>query len=89
MTDDSEVTVQDIYNDLGGVNEVAEALNVGLYRVRRWIERRESTRCPQPVLRLKIGPVYSLAEWRGWFALWRLTRGSETWNRTRTFKGSG
>ncbi len=74
-------TAQDIYDDLVGVNEIAEGLGVGLFRVRRWIERRETTGCPKPLLRRKIGPLYSMAEWRGWFALWRLTRGSETWNR--------
>lgn len=73
------VGVAEIYADLVGIPEIAEGLGVGIHRVRRWIERRESTRCPSPVRALKAGHIYSLREWRGWYALWRITRGSETW----------
>lgn len=69
----------DVYADLAGIAEIAQELDVSIHRVSRWIERRESTRCPAPVRRLKTGNVYSLADWRGWYALWRVTRGSETW----------
>ena len=79
MTDRAEV-----YADLGGVAEIAQALNVKLPRVKRWIERRESTNCPMPVRSLVMGNVYSIADWKGWFALWRITRGSETWTREPT-----
>ncbi len=78
-----------VYADLAGVPEIAEALKVNIYRVRRWIERRESTGCPNPVRKLACGHVYSLADWRGWFALWRVTRGSETWNRKNKGGTSG
>lgn len=74
-----ERTAADYYADLGGVPEVAEALGVGVYRVRRWIDRRDTTNCPAPVVKLSCGSIYSIAHWKGWFALWKLTRGSETW----------
>lgn len=70
---------EDPYDDLVGVFEVAEGLGVTIYRVKRWIERRNSTNCPKPLRRLKVGHIYSMAEWRGWYALWRITRGSENW----------
>ena len=71
--------VTELYADLGGVTEIAEHLHVSVHRVRRWIERRDSTHCPVPVKALKFGHIYSLREWQGWFALWKITRGSETW----------
>ncbi len=71
--------MRDIYDDLVGVSEVAAGLGVTIYRVKRWIERRDSTNCPVPVKVLKIGHIYSMADWRGWYALWRVTRGSESW----------
>jgi hypothetical protein len=73
------VSDEDFYADIVGVTEVAENLGVGLPRVRRWIDRRESTGCPSPVRVLKSGHLYSMQAWRGWFALWRVTRGHETW----------
>lgn len=63
-----------LYADLGGAAEVAQALGVKLNTLRRWIERRASTNCPTPVRTLSNAHVYSIAEWRGWFALWRVTR---------------
>ena len=80
-TTEAGESVADIYADLVGVAEVAAGLGVGIHRVKRWIERREHIGCPHPVRTLKLGNVYSMREWRGWFALWRVTRGSETWNR--------
>lgn len=70
-----------LYDDLAAVHEVAQALGVNVHRVRRWIERRAAVNCPQPVRELKGIHIYSLADWRGWYALWRVTRGSETWKR--------
>lgn len=80
---DQPPTLEDIAADLGGLTEVADDLAVGLHRVKRWVERRPSTGCPLPVRRLKMGDIYSLAHWRGWFALWRITRGSETWTKDK------
>lgn len=66
---------QEIYDDLVGVSEIAKLLGVSIYRVKRWIEFRESTGSPAPVRTLGLGHIYSLTEWRGWWALWRVTRG--------------
>lgn len=62
-------------NDLAGVAEIAEELGVPPSRLKRWIERRESTNCPLPLALLKAGHIYSRREWRAWHALWRATRG--------------
>lgn len=70
---DNEIR-QSIYADLAGIREVAVALDVPVFRVKRWVERRSSTCCPAPVAVLSHGAVYSLAAWRSWFALWRVTR---------------
>ncbi len=70
----------DIFADLVGLSEIAAGLGVGVHRVRRWIERAEATGCPRPVRVLKCGAIYSMAEWKGWHALWKMTRGSELWN---------
>lgn len=75
----AEVSIEEVYADLGGVPEVAAALGVSIFRVRRWIERRATTNCPRPVRALTCGHIFSLNEWKGWFALWKVTRGSETW----------
>jgi len=69
----------DTWNDIAGVYEVSQDLNVPHSRIRGWIERRASTGCPKPVRELRQGKVYSLREWRAWFKVWRLTRGAETW----------
>lgn len=63
-----------LYEDLVGVPEIAEALGVPHDRVAKWIIRRETVGCPEPVRVLRMGMVYSLAEWKGWYALWRVTR---------------
>lgn len=73
--------LQDVYDDLVGIQEIAERLGVSQHRVKRWIERRASTECPAPLVSLKGMHVYSMVEWHGWYALWKVTRGSETWRR--------
>lgn len=50
-----------------GPAAVARALGVTTKSVARWIERRESTGCPEPGEDGK----YSLAEWLGWHAQWQ------------------
>lgn len=69
------IDLDDLYADLGGVSEVAETLNVKKFRVNRWIERRDSTRCPTPVRTISNGHIYRLSHWREWFALWSVSRG--------------
>ena len=65
-----------LYADLGGVTEIARVLGVPVGRVKRWIVRRESTHSPTPVAELAGIHLYSIQEWQGWFALWRVTRGA-------------
>ncbi len=65
--------------DLAGTFEIAANLGVDLATVKRWIGRRESTKTPEPIVKLRNGYVYSLAEWKAWYAVWRVTRGQETW----------
>jgi hypothetical protein len=88
MTDDEPVNTArvraDVYADLGGLYEVAEALGVKMPRLKRWIERRESTNCPRPVRVLRSGHIYSIREWTAWYLLWRLTRGRASWERRTT-----
>lgn len=86
-----ELTVGDVYDDLVGTWEIAEELGVPKRRVERWIERRASTGCPSPVRVLKMGFLYSMSDWRGWYALWKVTRAADTWqvNRPRGAAGLG
>lgn len=75
------MNLQQIYDDIGGIHEVAQELDVTIYRLRRWIERRDTTNCPLPVKRLTSTYLYSIEEWRGWFSRWSQTRGFEAINR--------
>ncbi len=70
-------TYQQTVDDLAMVPEIAEALGVTQRRVQMWIYRRPSTHCPRPVAKLRIGSIYSLAEWKGWWAFWRISRAPE------------
>lgn len=65
--------------DIVGVYEIAANLGVSRATVNRWIERRDSTSCPEPIVRLKTGHIYSLNEWKGWYAVWKVTRGVQSW----------
>jgi len=67
---------RELYEDIGRVSEVAELLDVPIERVRRWIANKESNNCPEPVRVFRGLTLYSLAEWKGWYALWRLTKGT-------------
>src|SRR5688572_11930724 len=79
----------DPYADLAGVAEIAAALGVSRARVKRWVERQMSTQCPEPVRVLACGHLYSLAEWRAWYALWRVTREAPFHPTTQERPGSG
>ncbi len=63
-------SLQHIYADLGGRKEVARALGVSMYQLNRWIDRRLSTNCPLPVAEPSCGTIFSIAEWRAWYAVW-------------------
>jgi hypothetical protein len=85
----SERSLQDVYDDLGGVYEVAEALDVSLLRVKRWIERRSFTHCPLPVRKLKNNCIYSIMEWRSWYGYWYASRRFGELGRTPTRRFTG
>lgn len=78
---DETISLTEVYEDIVGLAEVAEGLGVQKFRVNRWVERRESVGCPKPVRVLKLGHLYSMTEWRGWYALWKVTRGAH-WAQT-------
>lgn len=78
-----KMTVAEIYDDVVGVHELAEVLGVSLFRLRRWIERRESNNCPNRIKRITSGNLYSASEWKEWFAVWKITRGAETWQKEK------
>ncbi len=78
MNDDE---LRAIYEDLGGKREIAAHLGIGKHRLERWIDRQESTGCPQPVLKLTMGNIYSKAEWTAWFRFWWATRAHRTYIR--------
>lgn len=60
-------TLAQIYADLGAREDIAIALNVDPRRVKGWIDRRETSRCPMPVFKAGKTHVYSISEWQGWF----------------------
>lgn len=60
--------------DVVGVFEVAKELGVPLSRVRRWIDRGETTQCPKPLKPLHMGYLYSMTAWRDWHIIWKITR---------------
>lgn len=76
-----ELTYEGVLEDLGGISEIAAHLAVGLWRVKRWIERRDDVGCPRPVLELNMGHLYSKADWDAWWALWKATRAHKTYIR--------
>lgn len=75
--------VQDIYDDMVGIWEIAKNLGVPISRVRRWVERSAETGCPRPVAVLHMGRVFSMRDWRGWHALWKVTRGATVYDRAK------
>lgn len=60
--------------DLGGIKEISQALGVTPAVIRRWIGKRNRINCPRPVLKLDMGHVYSIQEWRSWAAWWYRVR---------------
>ena len=76
---------QDIWDDIGGLREVADALGVKFRCVKQWTERRAVTHCPKPVRKLAALNLYSISEWRAWYTLWTMVRRSpDTPNPDRT-----
>lgn len=85
MSDDKIYSsYRDMQADLVGTFEIAANLGVEHNNVKQWVRRRQSTGSPEPIVRLRRGAIYSLAEWKGWYAVWRVTRGQETWWMNKT-----
>lgn len=63
-------TLADIYNDLGSKTDVAKALDVNIYRMQRWVTRRERINSPHPIRRIGHVDIYSIQEWRDWYEAW-------------------
>lgn len=58
-------------NDLGGAAEVADLFGVSPQLVNYWKSERERNGFPEPLVRLRATPVYSLSE----ILAWRASRG--------------
>lgn len=63
-------TLQDIYDDLASAPEVAAMLDVTIWRMQRWLTRRERIKSPLPIKRIGMTDIYSRQEWRDWYARW-------------------
>lgn len=70
-SDDLQLSLKKVYDDLCGIHEVNTALGINsMGRIREWVKRREHTKCPDPVAKLACGHIYSMIEWRVWYAAW-------------------
>lgn len=56
-----------VSNELVGVAEIADLLDVPRTTVSMWDSRRDRSGFPHPVARLRAGPVYDLADVRAWW----------------------
>lgn len=63
-------TLQDIYDDLASRSEIAAMLDINVWRMERWLQRRDRISCPSPIKRIGQTDVYSRQEWRDWYARW-------------------
>ncbi len=79
---------QEIYDDIVDLHEVSLSLGVPMKRVKKWVERRHRTGCPSPVRKFRHINIYSRAEWKGWYRLWQITRGTRV-SRTAQTDSSG
>lgn len=63
-------------DDIVGPAEIAEALNVTTFAVRKWgwrDRRGGKLGCPKPIRKLQTGYIYSLRDWEAWHKIWTLT----------------
>ncbi len=63
-------TLQDIYDDIVGKGEIALHLNVAPGRVDQWLRFRDRVKAPRPLKRVSHVDLYSMQEWRDWYAKW-------------------
>lgn len=68
-------TLADIYDDLVSLEDLMREMNWARGRVVAWIHRRERLGCPLPIKRFCRTDVYSLQEWKDWYA--RFTAGKK------------
>lgn len=87
--DDQQWTLQDIYDDLGSHTDVAAMLDVTVWRMRRWLERRERVKCPEPLMKIGATYVYSRQEWRDWYSRWCADPRRAKWLESSKVNGAG
>lgn len=91
--DFKEWTLADIYDDLASKSDICQALDIGVHRFVQWTMRRDRIGCPHPIKRIGPTDVYSLQEWKDWYARWtdpsrKGRRYDSKWIQTRPY-GSG
>jgi hypothetical protein len=82
-------TLKDVYDDLGTKTDVAAVLDVTIWRMNMWLTRRERIHCPMPIRRLGAVDVYSISEWKVWFARWTGDPKRAKWVEKTMPNGSG
>lgn len=75
-------TLADIYNDLGTLLDVCEALDINTRRMNSWRARKERLKTPEPVRIIGTKPIWSIQEWRDWF--YNFTKGRRPGTRWST-----
>lgn len=63
-------TLSEVYADVGAKREIIEALDIHKDRFSAWMVRREQIKLPKPVRVLSHTRLWSIQEWRDWFARW-------------------
>lgn len=78
-----------IYHDLVGRTEIAERLGVHRDRAVRWTRRAGVNGSPKPKVVLGKYKIYSMAEWRGWYALWGVMKARKPKSDSNDSTGNG
>lgn len=71
-------TLADIYADLCQKGDIIRELGITQWRLSRWIERRDRIRCPHPVRTFANVQLYSMQEWKDWYAAWLAKHPNDT-----------
>lgn len=82
-------SLAEVYADLGSRQDIARILNVRERRVVRWLEYRPALRCPYPIRRISHVDVYSMQEWRDWYAYFTEKHKDKKWINNTKPHGSG
>lgn len=86
---DQHWTLQDIYDDLASQTDIAAMLDVTVWRMRNWIDRRERIGSPHPLMRIGATDVYSRQEWKDWYARWCADPRRAKWLENAKVNGAG